>query len=87
MRAPAHCVRKLHLVFQIERETMQRVPLLTSSTESFRSGLTGYAQLEPPRKTSPQKATKVCNLPPVMLKMPALSQLVRCRGSSRVKCA
>ena len=66
---------------------MQRVPLLTSSTESFRSGLTGYAQLEPPRKTSPQKATKVCNLHPETSRMPALSQLARCRGSSRVKCA
>ena len=39
---------------------MQRAPLLTSSTESFRSGLTGYAQLQAPKSTSPQKATKVC---------------------------
>lgn len=35
--------------------------VLTSSTESFRSGLTGYAQLEAPRNTSPQKAIKVCS--------------------------
>ena len=35
------------------------MPVLTSSTESFRSGLTTYAQLQAPRNNSPQKATKV----------------------------
>lgn len=54
-----------HLLVQGEKERSQRVPLLTSSTESFRSGLTGYAQLQAPKSTSPQKATRVCLLPAV----------------------
>ena len=47
--------------FQVEKERPQRAPVLTSSTESFRSGLTGYAQLQAPKSSSPQKATRVCH--------------------------
>ncbi|CAK0743843.1 hypothetical protein CVIRNUC_001501 [Coccomyxa viridis] len=41
-----------------KRERAEPGALLTSSTESFRSGLTGYAQLQASRATSPQKAVK-----------------------------
>ena len=47
------------LLVRSQRERAQPGALLTSSTESFRSGLTGYAQLQAPRATSPQKAVKV----------------------------
>ena len=62
------------LLVRSQRERAEPGALLTSSTESFRSGLTGYAQLQASRATSPQKAVKVglscCISSQVALQMP-----------------
>ncbi|CAL5219319.1 g1128 [Coccomyxa viridis] len=61
--APATEELQLSPVPQVEKERPQRAPVLTSSTESFRSGLTGYAQLQAPKSSSPQKATRAVSEP------------------------